>query len=424
MSNSPSAPVSPPETAPRRIARWRPPLLHNRNFLLLWGGDAVSAIGDQLYELALMWYVLQATGSALKTGAVPAFGFIAQLTLGLVAGALADRWPRKRIMMSADLTRGLLVAVAGALALTHRLPLWYVYFSSFALVAVGLFFTPAAGAAMPEIVGHEHLVQANALLTTTRRLTAIIGKGIGGGAVAIVGPAWAMVANAASFVVSATGIGLARFPRLKQEAANGSLNLTAIRDDIGEGLRFVREHPVLKPLTVIAILANFGGGLTTGLVPFLVERRLGAGAEVLGILLSALAIGQLLGTSVMGVWGKSIGLGSSLIFSLIVGGLVYVFIAAISWWPAVAILFGLEGFALAVGNIPIGTLLQLGAPAAIRGRVITAFAVAVNLGSPPAVALGALAADRLGIPFIYVIAGLLVVLSGVWGWSKPALRAA
>lgn len=421
MNDDQCMPSSPGPDASDRHVRLR--LLRNRSFAFLWSADIISAVGDQFYNLALMWYVLRITGSVLATGLVPAFGFLAQVSLGLVAGALADRWPRKRIMILADTTRACVVLGIGSLALAGAISLWQIYASSFLLTAARLFFGPARSAALPEIVGGESLVQANALMSTTRRSVALAGTALGAAAIVIVGPVLAILANGISFAISALCVAQATFPP-SVASRRAALNLQMIVGDVWAGLKFVAHSAILRQLIAVAVVANFGGGLTAGLLPVLAQRQLHGSTKVYGALVTALAIGQLLGSLLMVGRGKRLPLGQSVIWSLFATGAAYVAIAVARLWPLAAVLLGVDGFTSAVANIPIGTLLQLSAPSEARGRVITAFSVLVNLGSPAGVAIGAFGAARLGLPPIYVLAGILIAAGGFWGWTRSALRRA
>lgn len=407
---------------PNWLCSWARPL-GNPNFALLWIGTLVSTAGDEIYELALMWYVLQATGSALDTGAVPAFGFAAQLTVGLIAGTVVDRWPRKRIMVAADVCSASLVSISAALALVHVLPLWYVYFSSFALEAVGQFFGPASGAVLPDIIGEAQLLEANSLMATTRRLVMFSGRGIGGGIIALTGAALGLTVNALSFAISAIATSFARIPEVRREPDPDARGLAGLWRDGLEGLHFLRTNAALTAVLIVGLLANFGGGLPFGLTAVLVSRQLHTGPGVLGTLAAASAAGQVIGSAAVGAWGRRLPMHMTLAFSLVTGGAVLLGLTAVSWWPVATMLYVVEGIAFAVANLPIITLLQVNTPTQLRGRVFTAFAVLVNLGSPIAVTLGAFGAAVFGLSRVYAAGGLLVILTGLWAWGRPGLRA-
>lgn len=388
-------------------------ILKLRGYRMIWIGSTASTLGDRIYEIALMWYVLQRTGSALQTGTVPAFSLVGQVTLGLIGGAVADKLSRRKIMIGGDFLRAGIVGATALLASLGILPIWYVYLSAFLLSAIGMFYDPATIAVLPDLVGEENVLQANAYLSGASRFIQIVGRGIGGGAVTVFGEVWAIAGNSMSFAISAACLLLVPFPAQPKHLDN-SLSASSILKDTRAGVGYLLKAPVLRALALVAVAANFGGGLTTGIVPVLADRQLGGDATLYGLLLTALSLGEFAGMLLMGAVGPRIPLGRSLAISLISGGAVYVAIASTRLEYLAIALFAIEGLALAVGNLPIRTLLQTSTPSSLRGRVFSGFVAAINLGSPAATALGAALASVVSIAVVYAVAGVLVIAAGAW----------
>jgi hypothetical protein len=137
--------------------------LRLRSFALLWSGQTISRLGDRFYQVALVWWVLEKTGSAVVMGTVLIFFEVPMLIFVLLGGALVDRWPRLPVMMLSDLLRGLAVGVMAALAYANLLQVWHIYIISLIFGIVDAFFQPAYHASVPEIVPLEHLPSANSL---------------------------------------------------------------------------------------------------------------------------------------------------------------------------------------------------------------------------------------------------------------------
>lgn len=388
-----------------------PRLLDRRGFPLLWIGSASSSLGDRVYEVGLMWFVLQQTGSVLQTGAVPAFSLIGRSTLGLLGGALADRLPRKHLLVAADIARGAIVALTAILAMQGDVPMPYIYASAFLLSVFSMLYDPASIAALPDIVGEHNLVRANAYLSTTSRLMQILGRGAGGVAIAAFGEASAMAANALSFFISALMIMLMTFPP-PDYIPSEPISVRALVADTTSGLKYFLVNKALLAVVFIALFANFGGGLTTGLIPAFAEIRLSGGVALYSALLAALSVGEFIGMLVMGALGSRLPLRRSLAFSVLTSGLLYIALSVTTAPTGALFLFGVQGIALAISNLPIRTLLQTTAATEMRGRVFAAFIAAANVLSPAATALGALLAAWLGIPAVLAISGVLLVASG------------
>src|SRR4051812_16180027 len=135
--------------------------LGHRPFALLWTGQALSRIGDYLYEIALAWWVLKETGSAAAMGLVLICAFTPMLLFLLLGGVAGDRWPRRRLMFLSDLGRGLLVSGVAALAFSGHLAIWHIYLASLLFGFIDAFFQPAYAATVPDLVPPPALPSAN-----------------------------------------------------------------------------------------------------------------------------------------------------------------------------------------------------------------------------------------------------------------------
>ena len=176
--------------------------LRQRPFALLWSGQTISSLGDRFYQVALAWWVLEKTGSAVVMGTVLICSDVPMLVFLLLGGALVDRWPRLPVMMLSDLVRGLAVGLMAALAFINALQVWHIYVISLIFGSVDAFFQPAYRASVPEIVPVDHLPSANSLTSLSGEISGIIGPALGAGMVALGGTSSAFALDALSFFVS------------------------------------------------------------------------------------------------------------------------------------------------------------------------------------------------------------------------------
>jgi Transmembrane secretion effector len=176
--------------------------LSQRSFALLWTGQTVSGVGDSVYQVALVWWVLVHTGSALAMGTVLICERAPSLVLLLLGGVMVDRFPRLWVMLISDLARGALAGVIGVLASANALTMWHVYVVSFAFGVVSAFFYPAYRAVVPEQVTADLLPSANSLTSLSQQATGIIGPRLGAVMVAIGGSPVAFMVDAVSFFLS------------------------------------------------------------------------------------------------------------------------------------------------------------------------------------------------------------------------------
>src|SRR5215467_6133109 len=126
--------------------------LKHRSFALLWSGQALSRFGDNVYRVALAWWVLQKTGSATVMGTVFVLSYAPMLILALIGGVTVDRFSRVWVMLIADLLRGFLLGMMSVLAFYDRLELWHVFAASVVLGSVEAFFQPAYTAVVPDVI--------------------------------------------------------------------------------------------------------------------------------------------------------------------------------------------------------------------------------------------------------------------------------
>jgi|tagenome__1003787_1003787.scaffolds.fasta_scaffold20945501_2 hypothetical protein len=271
------------------------PALRSRNFRLLFGGQAVSVVGDALFPVALAFAVLDLGGSPGQLGLVLAAQGLPLAVLILFAGVWADRLPRQWIMFVSDIGRGLAQAVTAYLLLSGRAEIWHLA----ALSAVyGIFeagFRPAAGGLIPQIVESEHLQQANALIGLSLNFGTILGPVAAGLLIAASGPGEAIAVDAATFAISAAFLLALRAPRPTRGNDPGGVGfwaeLKAGIDEVRKRRWMVTFMPAMSAYHLIAL----PGVLALG--PVIANTELG-GAGAWGIITSAFGIGTIIGNGV------------------------------------------------------------------------------------------------------------------------------
>ena len=255
--------------------------LRQRPFALLWSGQTISSLGDRFYQVALAWWVLEKTGSAVVMGTVLICSDVPMLVFLLLGGALVDRWPRLPVMMLSDLVRGLAVGLMAALAFINALQVWHIYVISLIFGSVDAFFQPAYRASVPEIVPVDHLPSANSLTSLSGEISGIIGPALGAGMVALGGTSSAFALDALSFFVSVACLlpilRLSVSPRAEEPSES-------IMKDVRAGLGTVFGTPWLWITIAVAGISNitYAGPMGVAL-PFLIKDHLHAQVGVLGL---------------------------------------------------------------------------------------------------------------------------------------------
>lgn len=257
-----------------------------RDFRLLWTGRTVSLLGSWLLVIAIPAHVHALTGSLLATGLTLVAEYLPPLLLGPFAGVVADRWDRRRVMISADVFRA--AAVALMLCATAGHSLWLVYAALIAESTGAVLFRPAAQAHVPAIVGTgSGLSSANSLNAAVDGTVRLVAPPLGAVILTFAGFPTLIWVDVASYLVSAAVI--AATTRTTAQAVD-----KRVPADLAGGWKVLRGLPIamaLLPLTAVFLAAN--ASLSALLVPFGI-RQLG-GSEQIGLVVSALGIGFLLG---------------------------------------------------------------------------------------------------------------------------------
>jgi MFS family permease len=398
--------------------------LRQRNFALLWFAGLISLAGDWMLIVALPIYVYQLTGSTLATSSMFIAGRLPSLLFGSVAGVFVDRWDRKRTMVVANLL--LALGLLPLLAVRSVDQLWVVYIVAFVESTIGEFFGPAENALLPQLVGEEQLVSANSLNSLNNNLARLIGPAVGGIAAGLLGLAGVALIDAVSFLIAGLMIaliaGAPRLAKMSTPPARKSIpqGLAAVWREWLAGLRLIRQRRTVTIIFALIAITSLGEGVFAVLFVVFVNKILGGGAAEIGWLMSAQAIGGLIGGVLVGWVGnrvppsRLIGLGG-VAFGLI-DLAIFNYPAFFPGFLLAVVLFvvvGVPGVGMSTG---INTLLQSAVADEYRGRIFgtygTTAALLALLGTSLAGALG----DRLGVVTVlniqggaYVVAGLVVL---------------
>lgn len=341
--------------------------LRDRNFRLIFFGQSLSVVGDGAYVTVLAWFTFSLTSSAAAVATVLGVVTVCKLVMLLVGGALADRYDRKKLMITSDLVRGVALTVLTVAA-------FYDVRSVALLVVlaavVGLFdslFNPAFMGVVPSVVDKSMLVSANALIGFVRSSRGIAGPAIGGALYAALGPEAVFGLNAATFYVAAALVALAR---IRGAAPSGARRNTFA--DIAEGARYVVKMPLLAfSIPVAGIAMMLADAPTQTLLPKLVQEQFAGGAGTLGAFETCIGVGMAVG-AILSARLAAVGRRSVIVFSSWAGAhLVTAVLVWFGWAPAAAALFFVKGLLTGLGIALWETLLMELVPADKLSRVFS-----------------------------------------------------
>ena len=395
-----------------------------RSFALLWSGQLLSAFGDSIYRVALAWWVLEKTGSATAMSTIFIFASVPMLVFLLVGGVAVDRYPRARVMLLSDISRGFLIGIVAFLAFAHRLEVWHIYLVSLLFGIVGAFFGPAYRAIVPELVPRELLPSANGLTTLSLQLADIAGPALGAVVVSTSGSPAAFTVDCLSFVISV--LCLAPLARLAL-AGHVPKERKSMLHDFREGVEVVRKSSWLLITIVIASLANVTLSAPFAIaLPFLIKGYLHGGVGSLGLVYSMLSAGSIGGTILGTVWlERTAGLRARGLFAYglwIAGGLLIVVFGLPVTIYAIAPAGFLIGAAFAVPNLIFITTLQELIPVKVLGRVVSIATLGSFVLVPVGSGLVGWATDRVGAPTIFIFSGIMTALLAALALIHPVIR--
>jgi MFS family permease len=397
--------------------------LRQRNFALLWSGGLISVTGDWVLTIGLPINVLILTHSVLATSIILIAGRIPSLLFGPLAGVFVDRWNRKHILVVSNAL--LALWLLPLLLVTEVDRIWIVYGVAFVESTIEQFFAPAQNALLPNLVNTEHLVTANSLLSLSTNLARLVGPALGGLVAGWLGLPGMVCIDAASFVIAGLLIALIVVKPV-QAAAPTPKTLgnawSAFWEEWLAGLRLVQRERVLGVIFSFQAITSLGEGVFGILFIVFVNRVLHGGASQIGLLMSAQAVGALIGIVLVGSLGSRLLSPRWIGLCTVAFGLIDLvifnspaFVPVFLLTVALFVLVGVPGIAALTG---ITSLQQAATPDVYRGRVSsTMFTTGALLGLIGTTLAGALG-DHLGVVtvlniqgVVYVLAGLLVLLA-------------
>lgn len=384
-----------------------------REFRALWSAEVVSILGDQLARVAFSVLVYERTSSAALSAAVYALTFLPALLGGALLGWVADRYPRRRVMIGSHLTRAALVMPMA----WPGLPLPVLCALIVVLVLAGSPHSAAQGALLPEILRGDLLERGYAVRQVTGQLAQVAGFATGGALLALLSPHAALVMNSVTFVLSAAVLACGVAPRPAPAPAVGAVRSWS--GDIAAGARTVFADPSRRTLAVVVWLAGTYIAPEGVAAPY--AAQLGAGPVAVGLLLAAIPAGSVVGAIVFTRWVPQRTRERWMLPLAVAAGVPLMVSALAPSVAAITVLWALSGAAVAAALIQAQAGFVRRTPAEARGRA-TGLAAAGLIGAQ---GLGLLAAGLLaewsspGVAVAVTAAVAAVGLAAV-AMSRPA----
>ena len=390
--------------------------LSTRNYRIFIAGQVVSLSGTWMQSVALAWLVLRLTGSGTALGLVIALQFLPVLLFGPFGGVIADRFPKRRLLVGTQAVAMTQALVLGVLELTGAIELWMVFAMAAVFGMVTAVDNPARQTFVLEMVGKDNLTNAITLNSVVVNAARVVGPALAGVLIAVVGIGICFILNAASYVAVIIALLLMRTSELSpaptQERAKGQLRA---------GLSYVRATPeLLVPLVMMAIIGTLSYEFQV-ILPLVAERTFEGGAGTYGTLTSAMGVGAVIGgLATAGRSGAPSDAGLVRAAAMFGAVILLAAVAPFLWLEVlVLVLVGAASInVLATGN----TTLQLRSAPEMRGRVMALWAVAflgtTPVGGPIIGFIGEHAGPRVGL----AVGGTAALVAAGVGWWRLVRR--
>lgn len=393
--------------------------LNHRDFRLFWAGQLVSLVGTWMQSVAQSWLILQLSDSPLKLGLIGTFQFAPVLLFSVVAGAVADRLPKRRLILATQTALCLQAFTLTALVWTGHVQYWHVAVLALLLGCANVVDMPTRQAFVVELVGKGDLVNAVALNSAAFNGARIVGPALAGLLIARVGVAPAFLVNALSFLIV-----IAALARVRAEGAPRPRAGTTVGQEVLEGLRYALRTPRIALMLSLVLVVSFCVFNFTIFVPLLARNVLRLGAQGFGLLMAALGVGSVTGALSLAVFGgrqtplRAIFLAGSL------ACLALLALAAAAELHVAVVLLFLTGYFAIVFIASCNTTLQLTTPDELRGRVMSLHTLMFGGVFPLGAFMTGAIAEAFGVPAALFAAGSggLVGLAVVALWWRKRGR--
>jgi DHA3 family macrolide efflux protein-like MFS transporter len=395
-----------------------------RPFLTIWVGQAISLLGSQLVQFALIWWLTQETGSGTALALATIAGLVPAILLGPFAGVLVDRWNRRLTMILADATVALATVALAVLFWTGSVAIWHVYVILFIRSLAGTFHWPALQASTTLMVPEEHLGRIQGLNQMVQGGLNIVAAPLGALLIMSLPVQGILAIDVVTALVAISTLLIVAVPQPPREARVSEVSpWRSFWDELAEGLRYVRAWRGLMILMGVAMLINMVLSPSSSLLPLLITNYFQGSAMSLGTIEAALGVGILLGGLALSAWGgfrRQVVTGLVGVIGIGLGSLVVGLTPASLFAVAVAGMF-VVGVMSSLTNGPIMAVIQKTVEPSMQGRVFTLLSSAAGAMMPLGLAIAGPLADAVGVQTWFVIGGVLTTAIGAAGFFMPAL---
>lgn len=373
-----------------------------RNFALMWTSSLLSSTGTWLQNVAVPFVVFQLTGSGAWLGVTAFLSLLPMVLLGPLAGSVADRFPRREVLLIGGAVQGVLTLV-----------LWLTWVAGIRSIGLLIVLTTANAAVsgvtvaswqafVTDLVPRRLMLNAVTLNSAQFNAARAFGPALGGLVLATLGVSWAFFFNALSFFAMVVGLVLVRIERTRRPKPDGRPRALA---EMWSALRYVRnEKGIVAALVVVFALGLLGGPLFNLLVVF-TERVYEVGDGAYGLLAACLGTGAILAAPVIAGWGSRQSRSRMVTIAMVAYGSALVAVGAAPVYPLAAVALLVAGAGYLGISSTLNTTLQLQVTEAMRGRVLALYVMSLTLAMPIGSLVQGYLVDVIGVQWTVAGAG-------------------
>ena len=381
--------------------------LWNKDYILMLQGNAVSAIGDVLYSVAIGYWVYEKTGSSALMGIMSSISMFMVMFVSPFSGSIVDKCSRKAIIVGMDVLRGLIMLIVGALAFTDKLSVPIVLAAAFLASACSVFFSPAVSTLMLDIIPHDDMVRGQSVHSGITSFINLVGKALSGALVAFLGVPLIIVINGISYLFSAATEVFIHVPKTVQQGAK--VTVSGILRDFGLAIREIFGNRFLQLFVPCALILNLlGAGPMTLMLPFCLEK--GFTVDMYGYLMSVETAASLICVSLLGI----IKLKPKARYYMMAAGFlvsipIYILAYLSRQFILMCVLFFLGAFTNCMGNAVFNASLMLALPEENRGAIIGFVSAASTGGCALSAVIFGVLGDVFPLYLVFVAGNLLTI---------------
>jgi MFS family permease len=397
-------------------------LFRHPDFMRLWVGQTISEAGSQVTALALPTVaILLLHAGPFEVGLLGALAFLPFPVLGLIAGVYADRLKRRPTMIACDLGRMLALASVPIAFGAQALTIGQLYVVALLTGICNVFFAVSYQSYLPALIERADLVEGNSKLEVSRSVAHLSGPAVAGFLIQAIGAARAIWVDAASFLVSAVSIAIIRKPEPEPKPATetGKRGFWA---EMGEGIRVVLRNATLWKIAGSTATSNLGSTAAGALFLIFAYRELQLSPATVGVIFAVGAFGSLAGALSAGAVARRLGLGPTLVISVLLGGLVTLAIPLALLGAPVAVLMAttfLASLGVPIYNINQVSLRQAITPNRVQGRMNATMRTIVWGTIPIGSFTGGVLGGRIGVVPTILVGGAVACLASLWILAGP-----